>query len=219
MHGAQRSSVLVVEDHPIVRDGIRQLIERQPDLHVCGEASDLETARELAASLKPNVVLVDIALGRHNGLELIRELSENNPECRIIVLSMYDEAMFAERALRAGARGYVMKHEATETLLVALRKVLSGGVHLSERASGRLLQALVPGRRVRAESTIAQLTDREMDVFRLIGTGNTTREIAQSLHVSVKTVESHRQRIKEKLGMGSTTELIVHAARWVQQGP
>ena len=211
--------MLVVEDHPIVRDGIKQLIERQADLQVCGETSDLETARQLAASLKPNVVLVDIALGRENGLDLIRELSSNNPECRIIVLSMYDEAMFAERALRAGARGYVMKHEATETLLVALRKVLSGGVHLSERASGRSLQALVPGRRVRAESAIAQLTDREMDVFRLIGTGNTTREIAQSLHVSVKTVESHRQRIKEKLGMGSTTELIVHAARWVQQGP
>ena len=219
MHGAERSSVLVVEDHPIVRDGIRQLIERQPDLHVCGEAADLETARQLATSLKPNVVLVDIALGRHNGLDLIRELSASNPECRIIVLSMYDEATFAERALRAGARGYVMKHEATETLLVALRKVLSGGVHLSESASGRLLQALVPGRRARAESALAQLTDREMDVFRLIGTGNTTREIAQSLQVSVKTVESHRQRIKEKLGMGSTTELIVHAARWVQQGP
>jgi DNA-binding NarL/FixJ family response regulator len=219
MHGAERSSVLVVEDHPIVRDGIRQLIERQPDLHVCGETADLESARQLASSLKPNVVLVDIALGRHNGLDLIRELSTSNPECRIIVLSMYDEATFAERALRAGARGYVMKHEATETLLVAIRKVLGGGVHLSESASGRLLQALVPGRRVRAESALAQLTDREMDVFRLIGTGNTTREIAQSLHVSVKTVESHRQRIKEKLGMGSTTELIVHAARWVQQGP
>ena len=219
MHGAERSSVLVVEDHPIVRDGIRQLIERQPDLHVCGETAELGTARQLASSLKPNVVLVDIALGRENGLDLIRELSASNPECRIIVLSMYDEATFAERALRAGARGYVMKHEATETLLVAIRKVLSGGVHLSERASGRLLQALVPGRRVRAESALAQLTDREMDVFRLIGTGNTTREIAQSLHVSVKTVESHRQRIKEKLGMGSTTELIVHAARWVQQGP
>lgn len=210
--------MLLIDDHPIVRQGISQLLSTQPDLEVIGEAGTPEQARELVARLNPELVLLDLSLSGGSGLNLLRELKESAPGLQILVLSMHDEATYAERALRAGASGYVMKEAATDVLIDALNIVRQGGIYLSVRASESMLR----GRNVLAglahpearPNGIAALSNRELEVFRRIGVGQGTREIAAELGLSVKTVETHRARIKDKLGVASATELVVQAARW-----
>jgi DNA-binding NarL/FixJ family response regulator len=208
--------VVLADDHPIVREGIRTLMSQEPDLRVVGEAEDAISALSVVATTKPAAVIVDIALGRDNGLNLIRDLRLRHPELAILALSMHDERLFAERALRAGASGYVMKQEATKVLLEAVRRVIGGNIYVSASIGTTLLRSLQGGPQPRhATHSLTTLTDRELDVFRLIGMGIPTREIAQQLHISVKTVEAHRARIKTKLDITSSSELIIHAAHWV----
>jgi DNA-binding NarL/FixJ family response regulator len=211
---SQRRRVLVVDDHPIVREGIAQLLDRQADLCACGEATDIESALRSVRELAPDVVVIDLSLGREAGLDLIERLAVLSPGLPMLALSMHDESLYARRALQAGARGYIMKQEGTELLLKALRTVLVGEVYVSERVNASLLRSLAPcGRAQPQGGTVAELTNRELQIYRLVGAGLGTREIAEELHLSAKTVESHRANIKQKLGLSTANELVVHAAQ------
>ncbi len=207
--------VLLVDDHPVLRKGLGQMINAEADLMVCGEAEDASKAFEAVGTLSPDVAVVDISLKRGNGIELIKNVKARYPELPILVLSMHDEALYAERALRAGSLGYIMKEEATEQVLTALRRVVAGEIFLSERMKARMLQQLATGRGKIVVSPIEQLTDRELQVFRLIGEGRSTRQIAAELHLSVRTVEAYREYIKDKLSLKNSTELVQHAFHWV----
>jgi DNA-binding NarL/FixJ family response regulator len=210
-----KARVLLVDDHPILRKGLAQMINQEVDLMVCGEAEDASKAFDAFANLQPDVALVDISLKRGNGIELIKNVKARYPDLPILVLSMHDEALYAERALRAGSLGYIMKEEATEQVLAGLRRVLAGEIFLSERMKSRMLQQLANGRGKVVVSPIEQLTDRELQVFRLIGEGRSTRQIAGELHLSVRTVEAYREYIKDKLSLKNSTELVQHAFHWV----
>ena len=211
---AKKSRVFVVDDHPIVRQGLALLINREPDLAVCGEAEDAQTALQAVATAKPDILVVDISLNGPDGLDLLKDIRTRHPELPVLVLSMHDESVYAERALRAGAKGYIMKQEATEKVLVALRRILSREIYVSERIANRMLQRYIGGASAGRPSSIADLTDRELEVFRLIGEGHSTRQIAEELHISVKTVESYQAHIKEKLSLRSARELVQHAIQW-----
>lgn len=215
LSGSKRR-LLLVEDHPITREGLAQLLNQQPDLHVCGLAGTAPEALSAAEVLQPDLALVDIALGGTSGIELIKDLAIRQPNLPILVLSTHDEVLYAERSLRAGAKGYVMKHEPTERVMMAIRQVLRGGVYLSEQMQNRLFQKVVRGIAVPQASEIDLLSDRELEVFELIGQGATTAQIAASLHLSVSTVETHRAHIKEKLKLGGGTELVRRAIEWVE---
>jgi DNA-binding NarL/FixJ family response regulator len=209
--------ILIVEDHPIMRSGLIQLITQQNDLLVCGEFEDAGTAFGSIEKLKPDVALIDLSLKASSGLELIKSIKSAYPKLAMLVLSMYDEALYAERVLRAGASGYVMKQEAIDKVVVALRKVLNGGIYLSEKMSSKFMHQLVGGKTANGGSLIERLSDRELEVFGLIGEGRGTRQIAEQLHLSVKTVESHRAHIKEKLNLRSATELVHRAIQMKQE--
>lgn len=208
--------ILVVDDHPFMRAGLAQLINRQSDIQVAGEAgSPAEAIRELAR-WKPDLVLTDFTMPGRSGLEFIKDLVAAEPKLAVLVISMHDEAIYAERVLRAGARGYIMKEAGGENLLSAIRTVLSGEIYLSPRIAAQML-ATFSGRRPRgSKSPIGKLTDREFEVFQLIGAGKSTRDIAEQLHLSSKTVDVHRGHIKEKLELRDTTALVRHAVRWVE---
>ena len=208
--------VLIVDDHPLLRKGVSQLIDQERDLLVVGEAEDAHKALAAIEITKPDVALIDITLNGASGIELVKDVKVRFPKLKMLVLSMHDESVYAHRALRAGASGYIMKQEGTEKVLIALRKVLRGEVYLSERLGNRLLHTLVNGRSPAASSPIEDLSDRELEVFNLIGQGHGTRPIAEKLHLSVKTIESHRAHIKEKLNLQTATELVHHAIQWVQ---
>lgn len=210
-----KTRVFLVDDHPILRQGLVQLINMEADLAVCGEAEDSPHAFSSVCELIPDVVVVDISLRGGNGIELVKNIKARFPEMPILVLSMHDESLYAERALRAGSRGYVMKEEATEKVLVAIRKVVAGEIYLSERMQAKMLQQLAQGRAKVVTSPIEYLTDRELEVFRLIGEGRSTRQIAGELHLSVRTVEAYREYIKSKLNLKNSTELVQHAFHWV----
>ena len=213
---AVRKRILLVDDHPFMRAGLAGLIERQPDLVVCGEAGNpSEAFRELARS-KPDLVLTDLTMPGRSGLEFIKDLRASEPTLAILVISMHDEVVQAERALRAGARGYIMKEAGGENLLAAIRQVLRGEVYVSPRMSARILDSLSGAKPRGSESPIQKLTDREFEIFQLIGHGKSTRDIAAQLHLSTKTVDVHRSHIKEKLGLTDVTSLIRHAVRWVE---
>jgi len=209
-----KARVFVVDDHPIVRGGLAQLINQECDLQVCGEAACAATALDGIAALKPDVAVVDLALHGPDGLELVKNLRLHNIPVPVVILSMHDESLYAERALRAGARAYLMKQEAAEQVLVALRRVLAGDIYVSERMASRLLGRIAGARPAPGDSPLRGLSDRELDVFRRIGRGHGTRQIAEDLHLSVKTVESHRTHIKEKLGLASAVELVRCAVEW-----
>jgi DNA-binding NarL/FixJ family response regulator len=207
--------LLLVDDHPIVRLGIRQMIAAESGLAICGETDSPEEALRIAEASNPDIAIVDLSLGQGAGLELIRRLRSSAPNLPILVLSMHDETLFAERALRAGARGYIMKQEAINGLIEAIRQVLSGRVYVSERMSQNLLErigheGLSPGGR------LGNLTDRELEVFDLIGHGLATTEIADRLNVSVKTIETYRANIKTKLNLRDGVDLIRFAATWTE---
>jgi DNA-binding NarL/FixJ family response regulator len=210
----KKSKVLVVDDHPIVRQGLALLINRETDLTVCGEAEDARMAMQAITATKPDILVVDISLNGPDGLDLLKDIRMRHPELPVLILSMHDESIYAERALRAGAQGYIMKQEATEKVLVALRRILSNEIYVSERIANRMLQRYIGSPGEGRPSSVSDLTDRELEVFRLIGEGNSTRQIAEQLHISVKTVESYQAHIKEKLSLRSARELVQHAIQW-----
>src|SRR5688500_12116434 len=206
--------ILLVDDHPIVRQGLAEMIDQQRDLQVCGTAEDVHKALEVLEKLRPDLVIADISLKGSNGIELLKNIKVRYPRTLVLVLSMHDESLYAVRALRAGAAGYIMKQEATEKVLTAIRQVLSGEIYLSERMEKKMMHQLVGGRSARTGSPIEDLSDRELEVFGLIGQGHGTRQIAEELHLSIKTIESHRAHINEKLNLRNATELVQHAIQW-----
>lgn len=207
--------VLIVDDHPIVRRGLAELISDEPDLEICGEAADSTEALRLIDSVRPDLIVIDISLQNGNGIELIKQIKARDQGIKMLVSSMHDESLFAERALRAGALGYVNKAEAAESIVEAIRVVLSGKVYVSSRLADRMLHRLVGGDENLERSAIDSLSDRELEVFEFIGKGQTTRQIAMKLHLSPKTVESHRENIKRKLNLANATELTRYAVEWV----
>ena len=209
--------ILLVDDHPIIREGLTGLLQQVPEFAICGEASGVAEGMEKLRALRPDAMIVDISLGRESGLELIALARKEAPALAILALSMLDEMTYAERALRHGANGYVMKHEATERLVAALQRVLSGKVSVSTSVSDRLLAALArPGEEARY--SVDRLTDRELEIFRLVGMGVSSAEIARKLGISQKTIETHRVRIKAKLGVESASELVIQASSFVRDG-
>ena len=209
-----RKTVLVVDDHPLMRQGLALLINQQQDMQVCGEAEEAQAAMQAIAQQRPDIMILDISLNGPDGLELLKSIRAVAPDLPVLILSMHDEAIYAERALRARANGYIMKQEATEKVLVAVRRILNGEIYLSDRMSNKMLQQYIGGGPPMIQSRIASLSDRELEVFRLIGEGRATREIAEELHLSVKTVETYQAHIKEKLALRTGRELIQHAIQW-----
>jgi DNA-binding NarL/FixJ family response regulator len=202
-----------VDDHPIVRQGLALFIEREPDLMVCGEAEDATSALQAIRESTPDFVILDISLDGRDGLELLKTLRVRHPSLPVLVLSMHDESVYAERSLRAGANGYIMKQEAAGKVITAIRQILGGDVYLSDRLTKRMLQQFVNGS-ISPRDPLAKLSDRELEVFRLIGAGHGTRQIADELHVSAKTIESYQAHIKEKLALRNARELVQHAVEW-----
>lgn len=214
---AKRHGVYLVEDHPITQAGLSAIIGREADLFICGQADSAPEALDQIAKLKPSIVISDIALKTSNGLELLKNLMVLCPEVPILVMSMHDESLYAERAIRAGARGYIMKREAAEKILPAIRAILNGDFYLSEPMKGKLLSGIVRSRKNEpAAFPLDTLSDRELEVFQLIGNGFTTREIAQRLHLSTKTIDSYREHLKLKLDLESGAELVRRAIRWTR---
>lgn len=214
--GEQRKkTVLIVDDHPVLRHGISQLINNEHDLIVCGEAESAPGALEAMRRLKPDLALLDISLQGTNGIELIKLMRAEQPKLSILMLSMHDESLYALRALRAGARGYVMKGEAMEHVLTAMRKVLEGDIYVSPRFSERLVFKAIQSLEGGMGSPVDKLSDRELEVLQLLGKGFGTREIANELHLSIKTIETHRAHIKEKLGFKDAGEMVRFAIDWV----
>jgi DNA-binding NarL/FixJ family response regulator len=209
-----RHRVFLVDDHPIVRQGLTLLINQEPDLIVCGEAEAAWSVPAALATLNPDILIVDLSLNGPDGLDLLKSIRQTDVELPILVLSMHDESVYAERALRAGANGYIMKQEATERVLVAIRRILHHEYYVSDRIANTMLQQLVSKPVHARESLIAALSDRELEVFRLIGDGHGTREIAEQLHLSVKTVESYQAHIKDKLSLPSARALMQRAIEW-----
>jgi DNA-binding NarL/FixJ family response regulator len=211
---AKKARVLLVDDHPIVRQGLALLIDRESDLCVCGEAEGAHSAFHAITTLRPDMVVLDISLNGPDGLDVLKEIRTNTTSLPVLILSMHDESIYAERAMRAGANGYIMKQEATEKVLVAIRRILQGEVYLSDRLTNAMLQQYVRGAAPAKGSPLVNLTDRELEVFRLIGEGHGTRQIAEELHLSVKTIESYQAHIKEKLALRNARELVQHAIEW-----
>ena len=216
---ARKSSILLVDDHPLVRHGLAQLIDPQPDLAVCCEAATPDEALAAAEAHRPDLVVVDIGLGDADGLDLVKAIKRRHPDLSVLVFSMHKESAYAERALRAGARGYVMKQESNATVLAAIRRVLAGGVHVSERIASTMLLKLVDPASAGAEPSVQQLSDREFEIFRLIGRGFGPTEIARQLGVSVKTIETHREHIKKKLRLSNGRELTRAAMHDAEPAP
>jgi DNA-binding NarL/FixJ family response regulator len=210
----KKCRVLLVDDHPIVRQGLALLIDREADLSVCGEAEGAHSAFHAIATLRPDIVVLDISLSGPDGLDVLKEIRMKTTNLPVLILSMHDESIYAERAMRAGANGYIMKQEATEKVLVAIRRILQGDVYLSDRLTTTMLQQYVRGASTAKRSPLVNLTDRELEVFRLIGEGHGTRQIADELHLSVKTIESYQAHIKEKLALRNARELVQHAIEW-----
>ncbi len=207
--------LLLVDDHPIMRHGLAQLIRAEPGLEVCGEAGSAREGLEIAGRLKPDLVVIDLTLPDKNGLELLKDIQAQYPGTLCLVLSMHDETIYGERALRAGARGYIMKEAAADHLISAARKVLSGGIYVSDSMASRMLEQ-VTGRRARGGAGVETLSDRELEVLEMIGLGVATKNIAGRLCISARTVEAHRAHIKEKLGVGDGAALVRYAVQWVE---
>lgn len=211
-----RKQILIVDDHPLMRKGLAITLDADPGLEVVDQLERGEEVLQKLDNYELDLIIVDISLPGMSGLELIKHVLTRRPKLKILAVSRHDESVYAERVVRAGARGYVMKLEAGEVLLKAVWKVLKGGIYLSQEVSEKLLMGMAQGPRDFSVSPIEQLSDRELEVFELTGKGNSTREIAEKLHLSVKTVESYRARIKTKLNLDNATELMVHAVSWVK---
>ncbi len=203
----QKARILVVDDHPLIRRGLVEVVNRQPDMEVCAEAGSGREALEAAETFAPHLAVVDLALGDVDGLDLVKDFQNRHAKMAILILSRHEEAIYAERALRAGARGYVMKHERLQTVLDAIRRVLRGEVFLSDRMQSKVMLQLVGRRRSEEAEPLASLSDRELQVFAMIGRGMVPSDIARQLHLSVKTITTHKERIKEKLHLETAAEL------------
>jgi len=214
-----KKRVLIVDDHPILRKGLSLLINSEPDLTVVAEADNAQRALEKIEAYKPDLFIVDISLPGIDGIELIKTVKLSNRDLPALVVSMHDESLFAERALRAGARGYIMKQEALEKVLVAIRRVLAGEIFVSEKIATSMLEKLVSSEGRAVSSPIGLLSNRELTVFRMIGQGYKTSQVAEKLHLSIKTIESYRAHIKEKLKLTDGTDLLKSAIQWVQNAP
>jgi DNA-binding NarL/FixJ family response regulator len=206
--------IVLVDDHPLVREGLVNLIRQQPDLEVCGEAATEPEALTLIGAVQPDVAIIDISLEKGSGLELIKSLKTMHPGVAMLVLSMHDELLYAERALRAGARGYIMKREAAKKVIQGIRTVREGRLFVSDQVAARMAEKFVEGPTVAAPSPIEQLSNRELEVFQLLGRGRNTRQIAEHLNVGFKTVQAYCARIKEKLKLANANELLREAVRW-----
>jgi len=212
----KKAGVVIVEDHPMFREHLAQMINKADDLTVSGEADNIRDGFALIKRIKPSVAIVDITLKGSNGLELLKDLRAHHVNVPMLVLSMHDESLYAERALRAGARGYITKHEVSDKVMTAIRQVLKGDVYLSSRFTSEVMTKLMLGRNTSSDP-IDRLADRELEVFELIGQGLTTREIAEQLHLGLTTVDTYKARIKEKLKLSNVARLRSEASRWVQQ--
>ena len=206
--------IVLVDDHPLVREGLANLISQQADFEICGEAGNEPQALELIGTVQPDVAIVDISLENGSGLELVKSLKAIHPAVKSLVLSMHDESLYAERALRAGARGYIMKSEAARKIIDGIRSVLAGQLYVSKKIADMMNEKFVEGRTLAALSPVEQLSNRELEVFQLLGHGHNTRQIAGHLHVGFKTVQAYSARIKEKLNLANATELLREAMRW-----
>jgi DNA-binding NarL/FixJ family response regulator len=219
----EKTRIVIVDDHPIVRQGLQLLIGQQPDLEVCGEAESLDDALGVIAELAPDLAIVDIFLKGSSGIDLIKKLRDEQPKLRILVISMHDESIYAQRVLNAGANGYIMKQEATRKVVEAIRRVLKGEIYLSEKMIAAMLQCYAdPRTPPPGASPVSRLTNRELQVFELLGRGFSSREIAEKLELSIKTVDTHRENIKEKMGIRNAVELVQTAVHWMMkesQGP
>ncbi|HVU07714.1 MAG TPA: response regulator transcription factor [Verrucomicrobiae bacterium] len=214
-----KSRVFIVDDHTMFREGLRQLIERDPDLTVCGDVAGAAEAMQEIRELKPHLVIVDISLSGTTGIDLIKNIKAEFEDLPVLVVSMHEESLYAERALRVGAMGYVMKQEPAKTVKQAIRKVLGGDIYLSEKMSATMLAKFMRGGRAeQPTSPIETLSDRELEVFRMLGQGKATRQIAEELNLTIATINSFRNRIKEKLNLKNSTELILNAVQWVREG-
>lgn len=214
-----KRKVFIVDDHPIVREGLAQMINREPDLAVCGDAQAMHEALQAIELHKPHILIVDISLNGPDGLDLLKNIRSKDPSLPVLILSMHDESIYAERALRAGANGYIMKQEATERVLIALRRILNREIYVSDRIADKMLQRFVGGGRSGEvkRSPLDALSDRELEVLHLIGEGHGTRQIAEELHLSIKTVESYQSHLKDKLSLKNSRELMqyaIQAAMW-----
>jgi len=214
---SEKSQILIVDDHPLFCEGLRRMIDRHPSLKVCGQVPDAVSAMKAVAELKPDLALVDISLEGSNGLDLIKSLKAKYEEIPILVVSMHDEALYAERALRAGAQGYVMKNKPIQIVREAIFKVLSGDIFLSDKMSTSVLAKLLLGKKDDAVSPLEQLSDRELEVFQMLGEGKSSRQVAEELDLTIPTIHSFRNRIKEKLNYKNSTELVLHAMQWVRE--
>ena len=212
-----RKRILIVDDHPVVREGLSLLLTSGENLAVCQQAGDASAAMQSIAASGADMVILDISLGGVDGVALARNIKDRYPAIPILVLSLHDESLFAERALRAGARGYIMKNEPSPKIMEAVLRVLSGEIYLSERMSARLLRKFLNVRGENQDSSMSALTARELEIFQLIGLGQSTREIAETLHLSTKTVDTHRAHIIEKLKLNNAKELSRHAFHWVER--
>ena len=213
-----KAKVLLVDDHPIVRQGLGQLINEEPDLSIVGEAEDFQQALRALDETPPDVAIVDISLKDRSGIELIKEIRARKPELPILVLSMHDESLYGERAIRAGARGYLNKQEATKKVIPAIRAILGGEIFVSEKMTSALLHKLSGGAKMEGATPTDVLTDRELEVFQLLGQGHSVRQIADNLFVSVKTVEAHRENIKKKMNFQTSNELLRYAIQYSLKG-
>lgn len=210
----QKIKIFLVDDHPLVREWLTNLLNQQPDFQVCGESGAAPEALQLIVAAKPDIAIVDLTLASGSGLELIKNIRSGHPSIAVLVLSMHDELLYAERALRAGAGGYIMKSEATQKVIQAVRTVLGGEVYVSTKVASMLAQRVMGGKKENAALPITELSDRELEVFQLLGRGFSTRQISEHLHVGFKTVQSYSARIKEKLDLANINELMREAIRW-----
>ncbi len=210
-----RTRILIVDDHPMMRDGLRTQISNEPDLTVCGEAEDLAEGLTLANELKPDLIIVDISLKTGHGIDLIKQIRDRSPRTKMLVNSMYDESIYAERALQAGALGYVCKQTARKTLIEAIRTVLAGKTYLSAELTDKILKSRMGGNLTTGKAPIDTLSNRELEVLALIGRGNTTKAIAAELFLSVHTIDTYREKLKLKLNLANSAELNRYAAQWV----
>jgi DNA-binding NarL/FixJ family response regulator len=215
----QKRRVLVADDHPLLREGLMPLINRQKDLECCGETDCAPATQKAIETLKPDLLLLDLRLGEGDGIEFIKMLHSLHPTLPILVLSQFDENTYAERVLRAGARGYVMKQEATEAVLTAIRAVLDGELYVSRRIAVSVLNKFLQSKPTAGSGLVERLSDRELQVFQMVGSGMRTRDISTKLGLSIKTIETHRENIKHKLGLQAGPDLVRHATRWVEGNP
>jgi DNA-binding NarL/FixJ family response regulator len=219
MVNKDKSKILIVEDHPIFRMGLRELINQESDMTVCGQAESVQEARKVLLTLNPDLVIVDLSLKDSSGFDLIQDLSARSTnKIPVLVLSMHDESLHAQRCLKAGARGYIMKQEASVSVAKAIRRILKGYLYVSEKVSSRLLETVIKHPDAKHETPLDHLTDRELEIFQMIGRGLCTGEIADRLHLSTKTVGTYRERIKAKLGFSHGMDLVRYAILWVEQG-